>query len=534
MPHADLILLHAPSVFDFRKRQVAYGPVSDVVPSTPVFEMYPLGFLTLANYLAKHGLTTRIANIALRMLWSKKFDPEKFLSRLRPRAFGIDLHWLVHAHGSMELARLVKRLHPDIPIIFGGLSATYFHDELIRMPFVDFVVRGDTTDKPLVDLMRALGGKGGLEDVPNLVWKRGDEVVCNEFSYVPESLDHLSMDYGTVIRSAVRHGDPTALLPFRGCKGDCVICGGSCSAYRKFYGRKKLGIRNPEGLAEDLIGISRLCRGPIVILGDLRMGGEGYAERFFECAERSRVKNSVVLELHRPADREFLERAGRAFRHLAVQLSPESHDSALRCTFGRRYDGVGIDDFLTDARELCDRVDLFFMVGLPEQTPASVASTVEFSEQLIEEQAHGGKVHPHIAPLAPFLDPGSRAFENPDEHGYTLYRRTLADHSEALLAPTWHEILNYRTKWMSREDIASAIYDAARKLNRAKARFGLISKKELARIEGSLDKAGGMSKGGPEDDGETVAKQELRWPGSAIPVRPLAAFKEVVAALIGT
>ncbi len=55
MPEADLVLLHPPSVYDFRKKASMYGPISDVVPSTPIFEMYPIGFMTIANYLKKHG-----------------------------------------------------------------------------------------------------------------------------------------------------------------------------------------------------------------------------------------------------------------------------------------------------------------------------------------------------------------------------------------------------------------------------------------------------------------------------------------------
>ena len=56
MPQADLVLLHAPSVYDFRQKSILYGPVSDLVPSTPVFEMYPIGLTTIAEYLERHGL----------------------------------------------------------------------------------------------------------------------------------------------------------------------------------------------------------------------------------------------------------------------------------------------------------------------------------------------------------------------------------------------------------------------------------------------------------------------------------------------
>ena len=82
----DLLLLHAPSVYDFRERAILYGPVSDMVPSSTVFEMYPLGFLTIASYLHDHGMDVRIVNLALRMMNSRRFDVPAFLARQRPRA----------------------------------------------------------------------------------------------------------------------------------------------------------------------------------------------------------------------------------------------------------------------------------------------------------------------------------------------------------------------------------------------------------------------------------------------------------------
>ncbi len=118
MANPDLILLHAPSVYDFRKESILYGPVSDLVPSTPVFEMYPIGFTTMAEYLERSGLRTRIVNLAVRMLDDINFDVEAHIKKLDAAAFGIDLHWLPHAHGSIEVARIVKRLHPNRPSNF--------------------------------------------------------------------------------------------------------------------------------------------------------------------------------------------------------------------------------------------------------------------------------------------------------------------------------------------------------------------------------------------------------------------------------
>ena len=83
----DLLLLHAPSVYDFRKKAILYGPVSDMVPSSTVFEMYPLGFLTMASYLHDRGMHVRIVNLALRMMNSRRFDVPRFLARQpKPKA----------------------------------------------------------------------------------------------------------------------------------------------------------------------------------------------------------------------------------------------------------------------------------------------------------------------------------------------------------------------------------------------------------------------------------------------------------------
>ena len=80
----DLILLHAPSVYDFRRKSILYGPVSDVVPSTQVFEMYPIGFMSILGYLQSRGYNVRIVNIALKMLALPWFDAQRAIRRMRP------------------------------------------------------------------------------------------------------------------------------------------------------------------------------------------------------------------------------------------------------------------------------------------------------------------------------------------------------------------------------------------------------------------------------------------------------------------
>ena len=67
--------------------------------------------------------------------------------------------------GSLSLAELVKKHHPDKPVILGGLSATYYHEEIMRdYPFVDFIVCGDSTEEPLRQLMEAIQAGFGIRE----------------------------------------------------------------------------------------------------------------------------------------------------------------------------------------------------------------------------------------------------------------------------------------------------------------------------------------------------------------------------------
>ncbi len=494
----DLVLLHPPSIYDFRKRSIMCGPISDVIPSTPVFEMFPLGFVSIAAYLARQGYDVRIINIANKMLSSARYDAEKEIRKLKTLAFGIDLHWLPHAQGSLELARIVKKHHPHTPLIFGGLSATYFHDELITYPQVDFVVRGDSAEEPLARLLFALQNGGRFDDVPNLTYKENGEVKVNPTSWVPEDINGYPLDYSQIIRSVIRHRDFSGPIPFygwqeypitavftcRGCSHHCGTCGGSQDCYKNFCHRQEPAYRDPELVTSDVERIARYFRGPIFILGDIFQPGEEYAQKLLGLLGRQKLDNHIVLEFFDIPPLEYLEMITESVPHLNVQLSPETHDPEIRAAFGRPYDNQRMERMLEKVFSLgCHKFDLFFMIGLPGQDRESVMDTVEYIDYLLKRFGKTKKLFPYISPLAPFIDPGSKVFENPHKYGYKLFCRTLEEHRRALLEPSWKQMLSYETDWMSRDEIVDATYESALRLNQVKYNHGLVTRKTFEQIE---------------------------------------------------
>ncbi len=493
----DLILLHAPSVYDFRKLPILFGPISDLVPSTPIFEMYPVGFSSIAEHLERNKIHVRIINLALRMLKDDHFDAARLIAKLRPRAFGIDLHWLPHAHGSLEIAALCKKHHPDIPVIFGGYSATYFHQDLIRYPQVDFVVRGDSAEEPLRQLLVALKENKSLGEVPNLTWKDGKkEVHANPLTHVLLALDEYSNNYSNLFRSAMKYLDLKSLIPIhdwweypitavmtcRGCTHNCVFCGGSRFGLDRFCSRESCAFRSPEKVADDILSISRYTNAPIFVVGDLRQAGESYGQTLLSRIRPVRPKNQVVLELFTPAAESYFQMVAEAFPNFNFETSPESHDEKVRRATGKFYTNEEMEKSIRFALDSgCSKFDVFFMIGLPQQTPASVMETIDYCEYLMK--TFGRRLNPFISPLAPFLDPGSIAFEKADEVGYRVFCKNLEDYRKALLAPSWKYTLSYETRWMTRDDIVESSYQAGLRLNRLKEHFGLLEKETADRTE---------------------------------------------------
>ncbi len=496
----DFVLIHPPSLYDFRKSPVMHGPISDVVPSTPIFEFYPIGFVSISEYLERHGFRVRIINVALKMLKNPRFDVEKLIGSLNPRLFGLDLHWMAHIQGALALAEIIKRFHPQKPVILGGLSATYFHEEILeRYPQVDFVARGDSTEEPLRQLLSALRDGNGFHEIPNLSWRDGGgRTLVNPLSYVPENLDHITIDYRHIMKKVVRYLDPLGYEPFfnwfsypvtavftcRGCAHDCTTCGGSGNTFKAMACRKRPAFRSPHLLARDIFNSIEHLNAPVMVIGDIFQAGQEYGFQLLSALMEKKIRNHIAFEFFRPPSREKLERIAEAVPNFNIEISPESHDEKIRHRFGRHYDNRSLEEMIENALELgCKRIDLFFMTGLPGQTYRSVLDTVAYCRDLLERFGEKRRVIPFISPMAPFLDPGSAVFENPEEFGYTIYYKTAEEHRQALLAPSWKYMLNYETDWMTRDEIVYSTYEAALRLNRLKAHYGLIDP-EIARVIG--------------------------------------------------
>jgi clorobiocin biosynthesis protein CloN6 len=493
------LLAHAPAVFEFRDRRDIYFPflgTSGDVPITPLYEYFPLGFKTLQRYLSERGHEVALVNLSTLFLRYPKLTFEAVAEALDVRLFGIDLHWMVHVQGSLEIAQRLKALRPDIQIIFGGISSTYYAEELVRLPYVDMVMRGYDTHAPMAMLLDALRNGGDLHAVPNLLWTTRDaHVQDNGFSYLPDSFS-CGIDWS---RLPAGPSEP-ATFPIReflstqnaGCSYNCPWCGGSREAFRRIFPRKRAMARKPlPEIAYEFESMSRVTDVDtyhFYSVGSYNESPSGLEHFLARVAEAS-FKSISFEQFHLPAE-DVLRRMVAANSRTIITLSPESHDIEISRQAGRGvYTNDELEAWIARALEIgIHEIDIWYFVGMKGQDERSVMETVDYCERLLTLFA-GANVNPMICPMIPFLDPASTFFEQPNQHGYRVFFRTAEDHRRGMERASIINRINYETEWLSRADLVRVGFTAVRRLMEAKAETGFLPASSVARYNAKIDDA---------------------------------------------
>ncbi len=497
---ADLLLLHPPAYFEFRARRDIYFPfleTSGAVPISPLYEYFPIGFKSLQRYLAIKGYDVKIVNLAVLLQQFPQINLDTLFNSLDVSLVGIDLHWMVHVQGSLAIAERLKLVRRDIPILFGGISSTYYANEIIRYPYIDFVMRGYDTHRPMAQLMAAIDSGHSLGNVDNLLWKSPEKkIVDNGFYHKPHRSSYC-VDWSDLPKK--EKSDVIPILEMvstsnSGCSYNCGWCGGSRDAFKRVHATHSSLAYVPfeniryefesMGSSQD---IDRYHFYPVNFYNE----PASRIDKYLDLVERAGLK-SISYEQYYLTPVEVLKKMVAANKHTTITLSPESHDIRVSKLAGRGvYTNQELERWIEIALGLgIYRIDLWYFVGMPEQDETSVMHTVEYTHHIMSK-FRNLRLNPMICPMIPFLDPASTFFENPSKHGYRVFYRTVDEHRQAMGRASIINRLNYETAWLSRADIVKVGYKAIKRLMQVKADTGFLPgsvvKMYNARIDDALE-----------------------------------------------
>jgi radical SAM superfamily enzyme YgiQ (UPF0313 family) len=141
---------------------------------------------------------------------------------------------------AIEVSRAVRRVRPDLPIVWGGYFPTLYPDVALNSDYVDFVVRGQGEDAfgELLEALRAADGavvrstfESALGAVAGLSWRRDGAVVSNPArvlnrAHIAPTLRYDDLADARAYLARTFLGERTAgYQAALGCRFRCTFCG---------------------------------------------------------------------------------------------------------------------------------------------------------------------------------------------------------------------------------------------------------------------------------------------------------------------
>jgi len=442
--------------------EVLYVHPAKQAPDTPIgpapgrpYGLIPVGVAALANLLRADGITVQGVNVPLERGLDPAFDLHGWLAARRgAKLVLVDLHWYEHAYGALSVARAAKEALPGVYVVVGGITASAFADEVVQFAEVDVVVRGDA-EQPLLALARRLveSGRGQalrLDDIPNLTYKRGEEIITTPLAYCAttadlDRLDFVNLDFlehhsqyqahEYVVTDLERARQALATSPYRGrwlcnargCRYECSYCGGCRSAHRAVAGRQGVVVRSPQCMVEDL---ARLAAAGVVqasLSHDLTELGEAYWSSILEGTSRRGLRIGLYNEVYGIPPREFVEAFVQHvdMEHSCLALSPLSGSEAVRRLNGKSYSNAELLGALDLLARYNVPIFVYFSLNLPGESEAAARETVELATRIYDLYP------PSLLKMlnsCHTIDPLSPMSLNPERFGIRVDMHTFADY----------------------------------------------------------------------------------------------------------
>jgi radical SAM superfamily enzyme YgiQ (UPF0313 family) len=79
----------------------------------------------------------------------------------------------------LELAKFVRKVDPNIPIVWGGVHPTLMPNQTIKNEYVDIIVRGEG-EKTLLELVEALDKRRDLKKIDGLTFIKNNKIISTE------------------------------------------------------------------------------------------------------------------------------------------------------------------------------------------------------------------------------------------------------------------------------------------------------------------------------------------------------------------
>jgi radical SAM superfamily enzyme YgiQ (UPF0313 family) len=452
----DILFLHVPKFSNY------YKPFDEYM----FINFVSMGLFALADITRAAGYKTKIVHLGIEWICDNDFSIIDYIEKTAPKVVAVPIFWHPQSYDAVEVIRAVKKRFPDIIIVTGGFTASYFADEIIReVKEVDALVRGHGEASILPVLERAAACPGGrdkldLSNIANLLWKKylpagGFEVVANKEVFFASNadLDKLNFtniallnNYETYKNSfrlnvayskRISREDNLKITPVRayhiplfigrGCPTECKLCAGRQKNQIKMNCSGAVIMRSIEKVCDSIEEIKKYGFDQVIVCTDPYPDKPQYFIDLFRRIRERGIEIEMFFESWGLPTREFIDEFGRTFhgRNSAIAISAESGSDLVRAKIrGYSFTNAELFNTLDYLEESRVGFLVFFTVGNPFETEADL----DLTSQLIADIKDKYNFVRWLTTYPVQIEPGSAIFEEPELYGVEKMFYTFMDY----------------------------------------------------------------------------------------------------------
>ncbi len=207
----------------------------------------PLNLGYLASYLRINGYK----DVSI-IIGAWETDDKIVLEASQADIVGITATSPMMTHGR-ELARLIKKSNPSVPIVFGGAHPTSLPESTLSDVHIDIVARGEG-EATFLDIVKSVEHKTPRESILGISFRKNGEICHNPFRPLIEDIDQIPFPARDLMKQkkfselhCMGTGKRTAnLFSSRGCPFQCTYCASHTIWTRKFR------MRSPKNIIDEI------------------------------------------------------------------------------------------------------------------------------------------------------------------------------------------------------------------------------------------------------------------------------------------
>ncbi|MBN7771984.1 B12-binding domain-containing radical SAM protein [Clostridium aminobutyricum] len=374
-------------------------------------------------------------------------DIKASIAMKQARYFGISTI-TVASENALHIARIIKEIHPDSKVIFGGMHPTLYGEHFIKHEEVDIIIPGEG-NQVIVDIVETSGSESELAKIDGILFKdhTGNVVVTKKRSCCHIELDELPYPaYDLICQESL------PLMPrifsVRGCPFSCVFC--SCNAFYSIaYDDYVVGVRDPKKVVDEIehlynnYSIKFYCFGDLTFMTNKKQSHEICNELIKRGLGHISWWCQTTVGRLNLDDLQLMKKAGC----VQVGLGVENSSQDALDLVGKPFDFRSTEQQCKLIRQAGIDPITYWMVGLGTENFQTSKNMIDricyFIRNDLTELSHIGVPVPY---------PGSLLWNTPEKYGLEIVSKDFSNYwmnSDEL----GYSLPAVRTKYLSREHI---------------------------------------------------------------------------------